>query len=259
MLGKQSTSIVNALYLADSLGQLMKTEFNSLIWWDLRNGADTKGDFDPSLYGWRTYGDLGIIEGTANTTPVYYSEKLLQYFTRAGDAVVNASSDYLLLSAYAVHRTNGALTMLVVNKDVTTNFNAQIVLTNFTPAPNALVQSYGITQDEATRTNAVMSLQDISSNNFAGASNNFAYSFPPGSMTLFTFAPAAVKLQSSLIPTNKLVLQYQGQSGVPYVIQTSSNLANWNSVSTNTSTNAVYSITNIILGMNQFWRIIWHP
>lgn len=258
-LGKQSTSIVNALYLADSLGQLMKTEFNSLIWWDLRNGADTNGDFDSTLYGWRAYGDLGIIEGTANTTPVYYSEKLLQYFTRAGDSVLNASSDYLLLSAYAVHRTNGALTMLVINKDLTTNFNAQIVLTNFVPAPNATIQCYGITQDEATRTNAAMALQGISSNNFAGANTNFTYSFPPGSLTLFTFAPAAVTLQSSLVPTNQFVLQYQGQSGVPYTIQASSNLANWNSVLTNTSTNPVSNITNMVSGMDQFWRVIWHP
>jgi alpha-N-arabinofuranosidase len=257
--GKQSTSIVNGLYLADSLGQLMKTEFNSLIWWDLRNGPDTNGDFDSTLYGWRTYGDLGIIEGTANTSPVYYSEKLLQYFTRAGDSVLNASSDYLLLSAYAVHRTNGALTMLVINKDLTTYFNAQIVLTNFMPAPNAFIQSYGITQDEATRTNAAMSLHDISSNTFAGANTNFTYSFPPGSMTLFTFAPAAVTLQSSLVPTNKFVLQYQGQSGVPYVIQASPNLANWNSVLTNSSTNPISNITNMISSMDQFWRVIWHP
>ncbi len=69
--GKQSTSIVNALYQADSLGQLMKTEFNSLIWWDLDNGKDTSGDFDPTLYGWRPIGDLGINWGTTNYPPLY--------------------------------------------------------------------------------------------------------------------------------------------------------------------------------------------
>ena len=49
--GKQSTSIVNGLYLADSLAQLMKTEFDGFIWWDLRNGQDTNGDFSSTLYG----------------------------------------------------------------------------------------------------------------------------------------------------------------------------------------------------------------
>ena len=50
--GKQSTSLVNGLYHADSLGQLMQTEFNGLIWWDLRNGTDASGCFDSTLYGW---------------------------------------------------------------------------------------------------------------------------------------------------------------------------------------------------------------
>ena len=61
--GQQSTSLVNGLYYADSLGQLMQTEFNALVWWDLRNGTDTSGWFDSTLYGWRTFGDLGMVNG----------------------------------------------------------------------------------------------------------------------------------------------------------------------------------------------------
>jgi alpha-L-arabinofuranosidase len=256
--GKQMTSIVNGLYLADSLGQLMRTEFNSLIWWDLRNGPSTAGDFDPTLYGWRPFGDEGITWGTTNY-PVFYSEKLLQYFVRAGDSVVNASSDYLLLSDYAVQRTNGALTLLVINKDVTTNFNAQIVLTNYLVAPAVTIQSYGIAQDEATRTNAPAALQDIAETNFVNATTNFTYSFPPGTLTLFTFEPAAVKLHSSFVSPGKFVLQYQGQAKVPYVLQESSNLVNWISVSTNTSTGAFSTITNALSGADEFWRVVWVP
>jgi hypothetical protein len=257
--GKQSTGIVNALYRADSLGQLMQTEFNSLIWWDLRNGPDTNGDFDPTLYGWRTNGDLGIVDGTTTFYPAFYAQQLLQSFVRAGDSVVGASSDYLLLSAYAVHRTNGALTLLVINKDVTTNFNAQIALNNFVPWPTATIQSYGIAQDEATQTNAAPLLQDIATNTFTAAGSNFSYSFPPGSMTLFTFAPAAVKLQASLASASQFVLQFQGQTNTPYVIQESPDLMNWTSVSTNTSNGSVAGITNLISGTNQFWRVIWQP
>ena len=58
--GRQLTSLVNALYLADSTCELMKTEFNSYLWWDLRNGPNSLGTFDPTIYGWRTYGDEGI-------------------------------------------------------------------------------------------------------------------------------------------------------------------------------------------------------
>lgn len=257
--GKQSTGIVNALYLADSLGQLMKTEFNSMIWWDLWNGPDYDGDFDPTLYGWRNYGDLGIMTGTSNFYPVFYSKKLIQNFVSAGDSVATASSDYLLLSDYAVRRTNGALTLLVINKDVTTNFNAQIVLTNFVPAPNTIIQSYGIAQDNATETNAPLALQDIATNNFSGAATNFTYSFPPGTLTLFTFAPAAVKLQSSLVSKGKFAFQYQGQANTPYVVQESPDLYHWTSVSTNASPSTTVNYTNAVTTMPEFWRVIWQP
>ena len=94
-MGRQSTSLVNALYLADSTCELMKTEFNSYVWWDLHNSADTSGDFDPTLYGWRSNGDYGILSGANSAYPTFYAEKLLQYFARPGDSVLsNATSDY---------------------------------------------------------------------------------------------------------------------------------------------------------------------
>jgi hypothetical protein len=256
--GRQSTSIVNALYLADSLGQLMQTEFNSMIWWDLRNGADTTGDYDPTIYGWRPFGDLAVTWGATNY-PDFYAKKLLQSLVRAGDSVIGSSSDYLLLSSYAVRRTNGALTMLVINKDLTTNFNAQIGLTNFVPAPNAIIESYGIAQDNAARTNAAASLQDIATNTFTGASSIFNYTFPAGTMTLFTFAPAAVKLQTSIVAGNNFVLSYLGQTNTPYVMEESPNLMNWVSVATNTSNGQLSRFTNNLSGAEQYWRVLWEP
>jgi alpha-N-arabinofuranosidase len=232
--GKQSTGIVNALYMADSLGQLMKTEFNSLIWWDLRNGPDTKGDFDSSLYGWRSRGDYGIVRGATTLYPTSYAMKLLQSFARGGDSVLDASSDYLLLSDYAVHRNNGSLTLLVINKDLTTNFTGQVILNNFSPAANATIQTYGIAQDEAVRTNAAASFRDVAVTDFPNASTNFTYSFPPGTMTLFTFAPAAASLQASLITSGSSAL-------------------------TNISNKPLSSVTNLITGDDQFWRAKWHP
>jgi enamine deaminase RidA (YjgF/YER057c/UK114 family) len=135
--GRQSTSLVNGLYYADSLAQLMKTEFNALVWWDLRNGTDTTGAFDSGLYGWRTYGDLGMVNGLSTRHPTFYAAKLMSAFIQAGDLVVSASSDYPLLSAYASRNSSGELSMLVLHKDRTTNFNAQITLNGFVPGQTA--------------------------------------------------------------------------------------------------------------------------
>ncbi len=260
-MGRQSTSLVNALYLADSTSQLMKTEFRSYIWWDLHNGAETDGDFDPTIYGWRSNGDYGILNGSNTPYPTFYTEKLLQYFARPADSVLNGTSDSLLLSAYAVHRTNGALTMLVINKDMTTNLNAQIVLTNFVPWTNATIQSYGIPQDQATETGAGASLQDIATTNFPTAGTNFSYSFPPLSLTLFTFAPGPSVLSVLGVPPGQVQLLLQGQSGTPYVIQSSPDLMTWTSVSTNTLAGSTLNITLPVAtgSPHQFYRAVWQP
>jgi hypothetical protein len=260
-MGRQSTSLVNALYLADSTSQLMKTEFRSYIWWDLHNSSETDGDFDPTVYGWRANGDYGILSGSNTPYPSFYAEKLLQYFARPGDSVLNASSDNLLLSAYAVHRTNGALTLLVINKDMTTNLNAQIVLTNYAPWMNATIQSYGIPQDQAAEANAAASLQDIATTNFPTAGTAFAYSFTPLSLTLFTFVPGPSALSVLGVQPAQVELLLQGQPGTPYVIQSSPDLTAWTSVFTNTLVGNTLNIT-IPVSINspqQFYRAVWQP
>jgi hypothetical protein len=260
-VGRQSTSLVNALYLADSTCQLMQTPFNSYLWWDLHNSADTTGDFDPTLYGWRANGDFGFLSTSDSPYPSFYAEQLLQYFARPGDSVLAASSDYLLLSAYAIRRTNGALTLLVINKDGTTNFNAQISLTNFVPGPTATVRSFGIPQDEATRTNSVIpGAQDIATNSLSVGAV-FTNSFPPYSLTLFTFAPAAAQLLPLSAAGGQFVFQLQGQPGTPYIIQSSPDLSTWTPVLTNRLVGNVLNLTNAISAGagQQFWRAAWQP
>ncbi|MEJ0090893.1 MAG: hypothetical protein WDM80_14270 [Limisphaerales bacterium] len=263
--GRQSTSIVNGLYLADSLAQLMKTEINSFIWWDLRNGQDAQdagGDFNASLYGWRTYGDLGIIGNQNTRYPTFYTFKLMQYFARSGDSVLNATSDYSLLSTYATRKANGALALLVVNKSGVTNLNAQITFTNFSPWSTATTRSFGIAQDEATRTNSIIpGAQDIATNSITSVSNNFTATFPPYSLTLITFAPAAPTLQILAATTGAYVFQLQGQSGVPYVIQSSADLVSWSSVATNTLSGSTLNVTNTVNPSvpAKFWRAVWPP
>ncbi|HTR43060.1 MAG TPA: hypothetical protein VMH87_15710, partial [Pseudomonadales bacterium] len=62
-------------------------------------------------------------------------------------------------------------------------------------------------QYEAMHANAAASLQDIAQTTLPNASAHFTYSFPPGTMTLFTFSPAAAKMQASPVSSNKFVLQ----------------------------------------------------
>jgi hypothetical protein len=256
---------VDGLYYADSLAQLMLTEFNSYLWWDLRNGSDFDGDMDASLYGWRTYGDFGIVNGLGdvltNRYPTYYTSKLMQYFARPGDNTLSASSDYSLVSAYSARRTNGAVTVLVINKDPTNTYTGQMAVAGYVPGSNAVVRSYGMPQDNATK-NGTGSM-DLATNNISGAGTNFSYSFAPYSVTVFTLAPTAPGLVvvNPRPAANKFVMQLQGQANVRYVMLSSTNLKSWNPVSTNTLASATLNFTNTISAgtPTQFWRAVWQP
>jgi hypothetical protein len=261
--GKQSTSLVNGLYYADSLAALFQTEFNSFIWWDLRNATDTSGWFDSSLYGWRTYGDLGMINGLQTRHPTFYAAKLMRDFAQPGDTILHASSDYTLLSVYAGRGANGDVNVLVLNKDPASTLAGQINLNSFAPETAALVHSYGIAQDEAARTNAAPAAQDIATNTFTGVAASFERVFPPLSMTLITLTPAGPHLSVAPpgMPGGVLLLQLQGQPGSRYLLQSSTDLVAWSTISTNVLVNSSLTFTNLPAAGTAvtFWRAIQPP
>jgi hypothetical protein len=187
--GKQSTSLVNGLFLADSIGNALKTEFNGVIWWDLRNGQETGNNNSSSLYGWRLYGDYGIVDGAnpagpADRYPTFYVAKLLQHFARGGDSLVGSSSDYNLLTCYAAQRTDGSLTLLVINKSATTTLNGNINISGYSPTGTIYAYSYGIPQDQAAQTGTGSA--DLAINSYSGAASTMAFSFPPYSATVLS-------------------------------------------------------------------------
>jgi hypothetical protein len=155
--GKQTTSLVNGLFYADAMGNLLKTEFNALLWWDLRNGQEGGNNNSSTLYGWRRYGDYGIVNATdpagpADRYPTFYVNKLLKYFARGGEKVVQASSDYSKLGVYAVRGADRSVRILVINKHPSEALNATLSLPALKRGEKAKVYSYGIPQDEAART-----------------------------------------------------------------------------------------------------------
>src|SRR5262249_8494152 len=152
--------------------------------------------------------------------------------------------------------------LLVLNKDLSNNFNAQVTLNGFIPDATAGILRFCIPQDEAAPTNAPLAAQDISSTNFVSSATNFNYTFPRLSMTLFSFAPTAphlVALPALPDPSSALVLRVEGQAGARYVLQQNSNLSNpngWSAVSTNTLIGSSLDLTNAIApgAPIAFWR-----
>ena len=190
--GKQTTSLVNGLFMADSLANIMKTEFAGFFWWNLRNGQETANNNDPTLYGWRPYGDYGIVTaatpaGPADRYPTFYVYKLLQQFARGGEHVIAAASDYTGVGVYAVrdHRAH-TLNLLLINKHPTATLDVNIAIRGFRPARTAEVFSYGIAQDEAARTGTGSA--DVTRSTTAVHGPTFTWRPAPYSATVIRFA-----------------------------------------------------------------------
>jgi hypothetical protein len=201
--GKQTTSLVNGLFVADSLGVLMGTSYDGADVWDLRNGFDTKNNNSPGLYGWREGGDYGLLGSSPDSPPTtgayipystYFAEQLASKIIQAGGKVVQTTSDDNDLSAYAVLEANGHLDLLVINKrgpSLSDAIDEQFQFTGFQPQAKAEVWQYGEAQDTAQSlsTDGQSTLaQSTTTLTLNGSS--FNYNFPAYSMTVIDLSPS---------------------------------------------------------------------
>ena len=198
--GKQTTSLVNGLFVADALGSLLETPYDGADVWDLRNYYDNSNNNSSSLYGWRQAGDYGIIgspngsapaSGTYVPYPTYFAEQLASKIIQGGGQVVQATSSDPALSTYAVLEPNGHLDLLVINKSPSGALSGQFQLSGFVPSGQAGVWQYGEAQDTAQgqTTNGASSLAN-SSQSLTTSGSNFSDSFPAYSMTVLDLTPA---------------------------------------------------------------------
>ena len=142
--------------------------------------------------------------------------------------------------------------MMVINKQLTASATAAVTLTNL-PASGA-GQVW-----QLTSANAITRLSDI---RFAGSA--FTNTVPAQSITLFvlpaaTTPPAPTLRPGSLSATNTFDLWLNGTAGQRYVLLSSSDLANWAPVQTNTLLSSSWHIVFSVNGPRRFYRGQWAP
>jgi hypothetical protein len=136
------------------------------------------------------------------------------------------------VSAFAAQRSSdGAMTIVVINKQLGTGAQLNLTLTNF--AAKGTSQVWQLTATNS----AINHLSDV-----ALAGKMLATTIPPQSITLFVL-PAAlaapvppVLTAGSVVSTNSFDLWVNGQTGQSYVLQSTTNFINWSPVLTNTLT-----------------------
>ncbi|HEX4054236.1 MAG TPA: hypothetical protein VHX86_08225, partial [Tepidisphaeraceae bacterium] len=198
--GKQMTSLVNGLFVAESIGSLLNSGYSAGVYWDLRNGWGTTGNNSPSLYGWREGGDEGLIGNSGDNDPPstgpyiaypdYFAEELASKIMQNGGVDVSTTSNYSELGVYSVLESDGHLDLLVINDNPDASLTEQFTLSGFTPSGQAQFWQYGEAQDYAQSQSATgaASLANFSTNlSFNG--DSFSYAFPAYSMTVIDLTP----------------------------------------------------------------------
>ena len=154
--GKQTVSVVNALFLADNYSSWLENGVANVDWWTLHNNA-VAGNTSSSLYGNAQYGDYGVLsDGTCTTTtsgicepaantpfPAYYALQMLNYMGTTGDTMVSSSSNQNLVAVHAIKQANGKLAVLLINKDPNASYTVSLALNGYTAQSNATVYTYG--------------------------------------------------------------------------------------------------------------------
>jgi hypothetical protein len=208
-VGKQTVSLVNALFVADGMMTWLENGVTNVDVWSLYNGPNTTGNNSSSLYGTATYGDYGILssggspEPAVDTpVPTYYGLQMLTALGKSGDTMVASSSSNSLLSVHAVKQAGGNLALLLINKDPSNTDTASVSIAGYTPAATGTAYSYG------------KSSTVITSATQTGLGSSFTVAAPPYSLTTIVMTPASASQPSYTLSTNPTGLSVvQGGSG----------------------------------------------
>ncbi|HEY1663565.1 MAG TPA: glycoside hydrolase family 44 protein [Verrucomicrobiae bacterium] len=166
----------------------------------------------------------------ANTTPTYLAMKMYRNYdgnksTFGDTSIQTATPNPDVLSAYAaVRSSDGAMTLMAINKDITNATPITANITNFLALGTA--QRW-----QLTSANTINQLSNVTLTN--GVLSDM---LPAQSITLYVL-PGVAPFNLHVVPgntTGQLTLSFGGQTGLTYIVQSSTNLSHWTGVSTNT-------------------------
>lgn len=220
------------------------------------NGATAQADI-LGIFG-REGLDLGTRWTTPDaSTPTFKAMKLYRNYdgnkSTFGDTSVFAGGPNpdTIATFAALRSTDGALTVMAINKQLSSNAPVNITLTNFLPTGTAQVW-------RLTSANAITRLSDGA---FTG--NVLSNTLPAQSITLFivpggTPTPPSLR-NASMSPPASFSFWLDGVAGQRYAIQGSGNLTDWTALQTNVLTSNSLPITLLATNTRRFYRAQWVP
>jgi hypothetical protein len=218
------------------------------------NGATAQAD----IFG--IFGREGLDLATRWTTPatgspVYNAMKMYRNYDGAkstfGDTSISASGpnpDNVSTFA-AIRSSDGALTVMLINKQLLSSALSTITLANFLAGNSAQVW-------QLTSANTITHLSNVPI-----SGNSISTTLPPQSITLFIVPPGVVvppQLRPGGVNSASMFdLWLDGQAGQKYIIQATTDFVNWTAIQTNTlASNSLHVILSAALPY-RFFRAQW--
>jgi hypothetical protein len=195
--GKQTSSITQALFAGQIIGELAKDGIARATWWIGYGGCSSAtegGDFDSSLYGWQDFGGYmvfsdGTLQESCSTTnvptgtmlPTARAYQVASHFVRDGEHVVGTSLAGLpTVRAYA-GTYDGGVALMLFNVDKNNAVTVPVTIAKKASGAGGFVWTYD------------KSIYDLSKNNVWAApkrtklqpwSGGFSVTLPPWSMVV---------------------------------------------------------------------------
>ena len=208
LVGKQSVSIVNGLFAAESLGEMLSLGIDRAEFWsDYGCFQSQKVNMSPSLYGWQDFGSQGTFSpGVPTLKPVmcHWSRQTVPYgklfppgrafqlyaktgFVSEGERMVAVTSASRYdVRAYAASHGRG-YSLMLINLEKDTAVTLPVSVDGLTKGSGYTWLRYGKAEYDQTRNNGPW-VEPVS-----GAGGPWAGSFvavlPPWSMTIYTISP----------------------------------------------------------------------
>ena len=138
----------NGLFAPDEYLTWMENGAFTVDWWNLHNGTDCS--HVTTVEGATDYDDGGILSSGASCEPAlntpfppYYGVQMITKLGAAGDRLVRAASSTSSVTAHAVRRANGDVSVMLINKDPANDATVTLSYSGFTPSSAApTVYSY---------------------------------------------------------------------------------------------------------------------
>jgi hypothetical protein len=212
------------------------------------NGATAQADIF-GIFG-RENLDLATRWGTPDTgTPVYNAIKMYRNYdgqkSAFGETSVKAAApDVDKVAVFAAERNDGALTVIAINKQLTTAAPAVLTVTNFS---SSTAQRW-----QLTSANVISRLADQ-----PVTGNTISNTLPAQSITLFVLPKeAAVRVSVPSFDASNLTLTVSGVAGKDYAIETAPDLITWTRQQTNNAPGASFPVTFQRPATTRFYRAV---